>query len=110
VAILQMPMIAVGIGGMMMFQSTGRWWQATICGMMQGIICCIPITFLIQFVSMSVGSIALFLWCPFIALAVSALTVFTWSFIYTRKHFTPDVRGKHMRVLYDKYAAEIKLK
>jgi Na+-driven multidrug efflux pump len=24
VAILQMPMIAVGIGGMMMFQSTGR--------------------------------------------------------------------------------------
>lgn len=110
IAILQMPMIAIGIGGMMMFQATGRWWQASICGLMQGVICCIPISFLVQFIAISTHSVTLFLWCPFMVLATSALAMLTWSLIYTRLHLSPDIKGRKLRQKYDQYLTKIGMK
>jgi Na+-driven multidrug efflux pump len=105
-----MPMIAIGIGGMMMFQATGRWWQASICGLMQGVICCIPISFLVQFIAISTHSVTLFLWCPFMVLATSALAMLTWSLIYTRLHLSPDIKGRKLRQKYDQYLTKIGMK
>jgi Na+-driven multidrug efflux pump len=87
IALLQMPMFGIGIGGMMLFQATHRWWQASICGIMQGIICAIPISFLMQYLAISKNTITLFLWNPLIILSVAVLIVFIWSVRYMYKHF-----------------------
>jgi Na+-driven multidrug efflux pump len=84
---LQMAITAVGIGGMMIFQATGRWWRAAIAGIMQGIIYCIPLSFLIQYLATQTHNVNLFLWCPFIVVCCSAITVLIWSCIYIHKHF-----------------------
>jgi Na+-driven multidrug efflux pump len=82
-----MAITAIGIGGMMIFQATGRWWRAAIAGIMQGIIYCIPLSFIIQYWAMQIHSVNLFLWCPFIIVCCSALTVLIWSIIYIHHHF-----------------------
>jgi Na+-driven multidrug efflux pump len=82
-----MCITAIGIGGMMIFQATGRWWRAVIAGAMQGIIYCIPLSFLFQYVAIQNKSIDLFLWCPFIVVSCSALTILIWSGIYIFHHF-----------------------
>jgi Na+-driven multidrug efflux pump len=87
ISIVQMAITAIGIGGMMIFQATGRWWRAAIAGIMQGIIYCIPLSFIIQYWAIKIHNVDLFLWCPFIVVCCSALTVFIWSLIYIRHHF-----------------------
>jgi Na+-driven multidrug efflux pump len=82
-----MAITAIGIGGMMLFQATGRWWRAAIAGILQGIIYCVPLSFIIQYASIQTHNVDLFLWCPFIVVCCSAMTAFIWSVIYIRLHF-----------------------
>jgi Na+-driven multidrug efflux pump len=82
-----MAITTIGISGMMLFQATGRWWMAVIAGILQGIIYCIPLSFLIQYWAITFNSVELFLWCPFIIVCCSATTSLIWSIIYIHLHF-----------------------
>jgi Na+-driven multidrug efflux pump len=82
-----MAITAIGIGGMMLFQATGRWWRAALAGIMQGVIYCLPLSFLLQHIAIQTANVDLFLWCPFIIVCCSAITTFIWSLIYIRLHF-----------------------
>lgn len=85
--ILQMPIISIAIGGMMLFQATGLWWRACITGLMQGLICCVPISFTLQAIAISSHNINIFIWTPFIVALVASLANTIWSIIYMYKHF-----------------------
>lgn len=87
VSSLQMPVFAFSIGGMMMFQSTGKWIQASMCGMMQGIFCNFTVSFVIEYIAIACKNINVFLWNPFIVLAIASLIIFGWSLTYCNKNF-----------------------
>ncbi len=87
ISTLQMPVFAFAIGGMMMFQSTGKWIQASACGLMQGVFCNFTISFLMQYFAKHYDNIHVFLWNPFVVLAVASLTVFVWSITYCQLKF-----------------------
>ena len=61
IATIQMPIYAFTIGGQIIFQATSKSLFACICGLMQGLICNVPISFIIALISISTGSITLFL-------------------------------------------------
>lgn len=85
--IIQMPVIAVAIGGMMLFQATGLWWRACIAGLMQGLICCLPISFTLQAVAVQSHNINVFIWTPFMVAVVASIINTIWSVVYMYKHF-----------------------
>lgn len=87
---LQMPVFAFSIGGMMMFQSTGRWIQASACGLMQGVFCNFTISFLMQYLAIHFNNVHIFLWNAFVVLACASLIIFVWSLTYCLKHFRYD--------------------
>lgn len=87
ISMLQMPVMAIGIGGMTLFQATGRWWQASIAGVMQGVICCLPISFLMQWICIKYTNIDLFLWVPLVIAGVATIANLIWSIIYIKLHF-----------------------
>lgn len=90
IAMLQMPIFSIGIGGMMLFQATNRWWQASLCGIMQGLICAVPISFLMQWAAITHQNINLFLWNPFLILCITVIIVFVWSVSYMYKNFVKN--------------------
>ena len=61
IAMLQMPIYAFTIGGQIIFQATSKSLFASICGLMQGFICNLPISFIIAGVAMNIKVIELFL-------------------------------------------------
>ena len=85
--ILQMPIIAVAIGGMMLFQATGLWWRACLAGIMQGLICAVPLSFILQAVAVGSHNVNVFIWTPFIVAGVSSGINTVWSIVYMQKHF-----------------------
>lgn len=87
ISTLQMPVFAFSIGGMMMFQSTGKWIQASACGLMQGVFCNFTISFLMQYFAKHYENIHIFLWNPFIVLAIASLIIFVWSVTYCQLKF-----------------------
>ncbi len=92
VSSLQMPVFAFSIGGMMMFQSTGRWIQASACGMMQGVFCNFTISFLMEYLAVHYANLDIFLWNPFVVLGVASIIIFVWSFTYCYKKFVPSTK------------------
>jgi Na+-driven multidrug efflux pump len=94
ISISQMCITTIGIGGMTLFQATGRWWRAAIAGIMQGIIYCLPLSFLLQYCAVQSHNVDLFLWCPFIIVSCSAITNLVWSTIYIHFHFL----DKHAKI------------
>lgn len=85
--VLQMPIISIGIGGMMLFQATSLWWRACIAGLMQGLICCLPLSFILQAIAVSEHNVDIFIWTPFIVATSASITNTIWSVIYMYKHF-----------------------
>ncbi len=87
ISTLQMPVFAFSIGGMMMFQSTGRWIQASACGLMQGVFCNFTVSFLMQYLAKQYSNIHIFLWNPFVVLAIASIIIFIWSVTYCQLKF-----------------------
>jgi Na+-driven multidrug efflux pump len=92
--VLQMPIIAIAIGGMMLFQATSLWWRACIVGLMQGLICCVPISFIFQAIAISSNNVNVFIWTPFIVAVVASIANTLWSTIYMYKHFRRNNQNK----------------
>jgi Na+-driven multidrug efflux pump len=85
--ILQMPIISIAIGGMMLFQATGLWWRACVAGLMQGLICCLPLSFTLQAIAIANHNVAVFIWSPFIIATFASCINTVWSVLYMYKHF-----------------------
>ena len=102
IGMLQMPVYAFTIGGQIIFQSTGKSLNASICGLMQGIICNMPITFIMFGACIVNRNIELFLWNPVIVVFTSSTIIFIWTVIYIRNHYSPDVLNNNVRWLKNK--------
>lgn len=102
IGMLQMPVYAFTIGGQIIFQSTGKSLNASICALMQGIICNMPITFIMFGACIANKNIELFLWNPVIVVFTSSTIIFIWTVIYICDHYSPDVLNNNVRWLKKK--------
>jgi Na+-driven multidrug efflux pump len=96
IAVAQMPVVAIAIGGMMLFQSTNRWWMACIAGLMQGLICSIPISFTLQAIAIDTNNINAFLWPPFVSVVVASFVNLVWNNIFMHKKLKPEMSKKSL--------------
>lgn len=92
IALMQLPVYSFTIWGQIIFQATVRSLLASICALMQGLICNIPISFAMIGISIAVNSLTLFLWTPLIVVCFSSAIICTWTLIYMKKHFSPDLK------------------
>ena len=99
IGMLQMPVYAFTIGGQIIFQSTGKSLNASICGLMQGIICNMPITFIMFGTCIAIGDIELFLWNPVFVVLASSTIIFIWTVTYIHNHYSPDILNNNIRWL-----------
>ena len=99
IAMLQMPIYAFTIGGQIIFQATSKSLFASICGLMQGFICNLPISFIIAGIAMNIKVIELFLWNPVIVVCTSSAIILTWTLWYMRRYFSPDILNNNIRYL-----------
>ena len=102
IATLQLPVYAFTVGGQVVFQATGKSLNASICSLMQGIICNIPISFIMFGVCIANKNVELFLWNPVFVVFASSIIIFIWTVIYIRNHYTPDIMNDKVRWLKNK--------
>ena len=102
IATLQMPVYAFTVGGQVVFQATGKSLNASICALMQGIVCNIPITFIMFGICLANGNVELFLWNPVIVVFTSSIIIFVWTVIYICNHYSPDIINEKVRWLKKK--------
>jgi Na+-driven multidrug efflux pump len=82
-----LPIFGAQMGGMILFQGTNQWWRASICGIMQGVICNFTISFMMMGIAIATNSIYVFFWNTFVVLAAAVIIVVAWSAIYMYKHY-----------------------
>ena len=76
IATLQMPVYAFTVGGQVFFQATGKSLNASICSLMQRIVCNISITFIMFGACIANLNVELFLWNPVFVVFTSSIIIF----------------------------------
>lgn len=61
ISTLQLPVYAFTVGGQVVFQATGKSLNASICALMKGILCNIPIALIVFGICLANGNVELFL-------------------------------------------------
>lgn len=102
IALGQLPIYAFNIGGQLIYQATSRALNASICALMQGIICNIPVSAIMVGVSFATNSVNVFLFTPIITVLCSSIIIVSWTLHYMKRHFYDDVINHNVMYMQDK--------
>ncbi|WP_027120001.1 MATE family efflux transporter [[Mycoplasma] testudinis] len=83
---LQLPFIALAIGGLAIFQATGKMWLNILLSLMQGLITFFPVLYIMAAISVATSSWEVMFYSGFINIVISSLIIFAIAEIYMAKY------------------------
>ncbi len=81
---MQIPIFALGVGGMLLFQSCGKTFMSNLTSITQGLITFVPLIYIFYFSALQNNDIWLFAWCGSSNTIISGGIIFLAALIYSK--------------------------